>query len=60
MLKSEDIRKFEIWIDEHRIEDIECMTMDMSGGARGKSMPPEKFLKSVTSDGLRLPDVVSL
>ena len=34
------------WLSERGIEDIECITPDMAGVARGKMMPSAKFLNA--------------
>ncbi len=36
------------WLDVRGIEDIECITPDMAGVARGKMMPSSKFLNAST------------
>jgi glutamine synthetase len=36
------------WLEVRRIEDIECITPDMAGVARGKMMPSKKFLDRST------------
>jgi len=43
------------WLDEQRITEIECMTPDMSGQARGKIVPRHRYDPGV---GLRLPEAV--
>ncbi len=43
------------WLAERRIEDIECITPDIAGVARGKMMPSAKFLNDST---LALPSSV--
>ncbi len=58
MLKRSELAQIEKWLEDHRIEDIECMIMDISGRGRGKSMPPGKFLSGIRSGGLRLPETV--
>ena len=50
--------KFEEWITEDRISEVECLVADMSGTARGKILPPKKFLKGNRSRGLRIPEEV--
>ena len=45
------------WIGQHRISEVECLTPDLTGIARGKIMPASKFLKN---EGLRLPEAVFL
>ncbi len=45
----------ERWLDEQRVTEIECLVPDLTGVARGKILPREKF----TEDrGMRLPEVV--
>jgi glutamine synthetase len=45
----------ETWLNEHRVTEIECLVPDLTGVARGKILPREKF----TEDrGMRLPEVV--
>ena len=46
--------ELEQWLDEHRVTEIECLVPDLTGVARGKILPREKF----TEDrGMRLPEV---
>jgi glutamine synthetase len=45
----------EQWLDLHRVTEIECLVPDLTGVARGKILPREKF----TEDrGMRLPEAV--
>ncbi|WP_207481567.1 glutamine synthetase family protein [Arenibaculum pallidiluteum] len=44
------------FIREHRITEVECLVPDMSGVARGKILPAEKFLRILRERGLRLPE----
>ncbi|HVK54781.1 MAG TPA: glutamine synthetase family protein [Burkholderiales bacterium] len=45
----------ERWLDEKRVTEIECLVPDLTGVARGKILPREKF----TEDrGMRLPEAV--
>jgi glutamine synthetase len=47
--------ELEQWLDRHRVTEIECLVPDLTGVARGKILPREKF----TEDrGMRLPEVV--
>lgn len=41
------------WLQRHRITEIECLFPDLTGIARGKIMPADKFLRK---EGLRLPE----
>ena len=45
----------ETWLDHNRVTEIECLVPDLTGVARGKILPREKF----TEDrGMRLPEAV--
>ena len=46
----------EKWCAEHRITEVECLVPDLSGIARGKILPAEKFLKGIKTDAHRLPE----
>src|SRR6476620_11300634 len=47
--------ELEQWLDERRVTEIECLVPDLTGVARGKILPREKF----TEDrGMRLPQGV--
>ncbi len=50
--------KFEDYLAENKISEVECLVADMSGTARGKILPPKKFLKGNKSNGLRIPEEV--
>ncbi|MEE8271438.1 MAG: glutamine synthetase family protein [Alphaproteobacteria bacterium] len=52
------MESLERYIEQHRITEVECLVPDMSGIARGKILPDEKFLKGLHNRGLRLPEVV--
>lgn len=41
------------WFKEHRITEVECLIPDMTGNARGKIIPADKFCKD---QGMRLPE----
>ncbi|MBM3117783.1 glutamine synthetase family protein [Jeongeupia naejangsanensis] len=43
------------WLREYRITEVECITPDFTGIARGKIVPREKFSED---EGMRLPQVV--
>jgi glutamine synthetase len=51
-------QKFEDFINQRRISEVECLVADMSGTARGKILPPKKFLKGQRNRGLRIPEEV--
>ncbi len=42
------------WLEEHRITEIECLVPDMTGKARGKFIPADKFIK----EDSRLPESI--
>ena len=44
------------WLRANKISEVECIVCDMSGIARGKILPTEKFLQSFQEDTLRLPE----
>lgn len=50
--------KFETYLSDNKISEVECLVADMSGTARGKILPPKKFLKGNESKGLRVPEEV--
>jgi len=50
--------KFEDFLSSNKISEVECLVADMSGTARGKILPPKKFLKGNKSKGLRVPEEV--
>lgn len=50
---EEDYRQMADWIQQHRITEVECLIPDLTGIARGKIMPADKFLRK---EGLRLPE----
>ena len=47
--------ELEGWLNERRVTEIECLVPDLTGVARGKILPREKFSED---RGMRLPDVV--
>lgn len=46
------------FIKTHGITEIECLVPDMSGIARGKILPADKFLRILRERGLRLPEAI--
>ena len=47
--------ELETWLNERRVTEIECLVPDLTGVARGKILPREKF----TEDrGMRLPEAI--
>ncbi len=54
-LNDFNFSELEAWLDEHRVTEVECLVPDLTGVARGKILPREKF----TEDrGMRLPEAV--
>jgi len=52
---SFNFSELEQWLDLHRVTEIECLVPDLTGVARGKILPREKF----TEDrGMRLPEAI--
>ena len=48
----------EAWLRERRVTEVECIIPDMSGVARGKILPTQKFLDTINDDTLRLPESI--
>jgi glutamine synthetase len=55
MKQPQTFAELETWLNQRRVTEIECLVPDLTGVARGKILPREKF----TEDrGMRLPEVV--
>ena len=53
--KNMSFTELEQWLDVNRVTEIECLVPDLTGVARGKILPRQKF----TEDrGMRLPEAV--
>ncbi len=52
------MKQLEEWLNERKIDEVECLVPDMSGIARGKILPATKFIKGVREHGLRLPESI--
>ena len=53
--KHFNFNDLEQWLDRHRVTEIECLVPDLTGVARGKILPRQKY----TEDrGMRLPEAV--
>jgi glutamine synthetase len=46
------------FIREHGITEVECLVPDLSGIARGKILPAEKFIGALDGFGLRIPEAI--
>tara|TARA_B100000902_G_C27225825_1_gene872137 strand:- start:17 stop:874 length:858 start_codon:yes stop_codon:yes gene_type:complete len=49
------MKKYIDWLKKNKITEVECMIPDNSGIPRGKILPTEKFLNTISNNGLRLP-----
>lgn len=49
------VTQIEKWLKSHNIEEVEGLVPDMSGIARGKFVPAQKFTRQ---DGMRLPESI--
>ena len=52
---STDLKK---WLSERKIEEVECIVPDMSGVARGKVLPTQKFLRGLEAKSLAIPEAI--
>lgn len=46
---------FHTWLNDRRVDDVECVVADIAGTARGKAMPARKFAKA---DAMYLPSSI--
>ncbi|PCI39077.1 MAG: glutamine synthetase [Rhodospirillaceae bacterium] len=58
MTIESNITEIEKWCAEHRITEVECLVPDISGIARGKILPAEKFLRGLKGGSHRLPETM--
>lgn len=59
-MENTEIERLKQFIRENAITEVECMVPDMSGIARGKIIPAEKFLRILEQHRLPLPESVFL
>ncbi len=52
------MKYLEEWLDERKIDEVECLVPDMNGIPRGKILPAHKFAKSLREHSLRLPESI--
>ena len=52
------IKKFENWLKDNSITEVECLVPDLGGIARGKILPSNKFIKGLKDDSHRLPQSI--
>ena len=50
--------KFEKWLNDKSITEVECLVPDLGGIARGKILPTIKFIQGLENDTHRLPQSV--
>lgn len=43
------------WLLSHNVSDVECLVPDVSGIARGKVLPTEKFISGISNNSLFIP-----
>ncbi len=58
MTADKDLKAFQeldLWLDEHRVTEVECLVPDLTGMARGKILPRVKFQEE---RGMNLPEAV--
>ena len=48
----------EDFLEEHKIEEVECLVPDMAGIARGKILPADRFIKGIRRNVLRIPEQI--
>ena len=52
------IEKFENWLKQNSITEVECLVPDLGGIARGKILPSKKFISGLSNDSHRLPQSI--
>ncbi len=52
-----DLHQLKTWLNNNKVTEVECLVSDLSGIARGKISPTNKFL---AEQGMRLPESVLL
>lgn len=54
------MKQLEEWLNDNRIDEVECLLPDMNGIARGKILPKGKFVKGLKDYALRMPESIFL
>ncbi len=44
------------WLRDQKIDEIECLVPDINGIMRGKTVPRNEFVQSISGEGLRVPE----
>ncbi|MBT5415048.1 MAG: glutamine synthetase, partial [Rhodospirillaceae bacterium] len=52
------MKTLETWLKSRGITEVECLVPDMSGIARGKIFPSDKFISASRDHGLRIPEQI--
>ena len=52
------IEKFNNWLNDNSITEVECLVPDLGGIARGKILPSNKFIRGLKDDSHRLPQSI--
>jgi glutamine synthetase len=52
------MEKLEEFIRQHKLTEVECLVPDMSGIARGKIVPADKFPRILRERGMPIPESV--
>jgi glutamine synthetase len=55
---SGENKTFEKWLTDSKVQEVEVLVSDFAGTCRGKKMPMGKFVKSLGTDDLRLPESI--
>ena len=55
---SEDTNKFERWLKEKSVQEVELLVPDIGGIPRGKILPVKSFLKGLKGNSHRLAQAV--
>ena len=50
--------KFEKWLRDHSITEVECLVPDLGGTARGKILPTKKFIDGLKNNSHRMPQSI--
>jgi glutamine synthetase len=54
-IAKKTLGELENWFNEHRVTEVECLVPDLTGVARGKILPRDRFAEE---SGMRLPEIV--
>ncbi|RMF73656.1 MAG: glutamine synthetase [Alphaproteobacteria bacterium] len=57
-IPAERLQEVNQWLIDQDVDDVEVMVTDFAGIPRGKAMPRLKFIESIQTRGLRLPESI--